>query len=137
VARVCHQRAKEIGQVLEGTLGAFRIAADERQDGVQAIEQKVRPDARLQRLQARLGERRRERLGVQPEVREKQHGGERGQDNGAGGARHGNCGDRQYRAMVEPRDCDGERNRRRPAAPHGEARQNAGGEEKGEQFDEE
>ena len=39
----------------------LRIAAHQRQHGVDAVEQEMRPDARLQRLQPRLGERRRQR----------------------------------------------------------------------------
>jgi hypothetical protein len=56
---------------------ALRVAADEREHGIQAVEEEMRPDPRLQRLQARLGERRRERLREQAEIAEQ------------GGSRHG------------------------------------------------
>ena len=65
LARVRHQGAKQVRQVLERALGALRVAADERQHRVQAVEQEVRADARLQRLQPRFGKRGRMRLGEQ------------------------------------------------------------------------
>ena len=59
LAVVGHQHAEQFRQVLERVLGAPRIAADQRQHGVHAVEQEMRPDARLQRLQPRLDKRRR------------------------------------------------------------------------------
>ena len=47
-----------------------RLGAHERQHRVDAVEQEVGPDPRLQRLQPRLGDRRRQRLGAQPEIAE-------------------------------------------------------------------
>ena len=52
--RVAQRRAKQIGQVLDGLLGALRVAARQCRDRVHAVEQEVRADARLQRLNARL-----------------------------------------------------------------------------------
>ena len=52
--RVAQRRAKQIGEILDGLLGALRVAARQRRDRVHAVEQEVRPDARLQRLDARL-----------------------------------------------------------------------------------
>ena len=49
-----HQHAEELGQVLERGLGALRVLADQRQHRIDAVEQEVRADARLQRLQPRL-----------------------------------------------------------------------------------
>ena len=52
--RVAQRRAKQIGEVLDGLFRALRVAARQRRDRVHAVEQEVRADARLQRLDARL-----------------------------------------------------------------------------------
>ena len=70
LAVVAHQHAEQVGHVLERGFGAPRVAAHQRQHGVDAVEQEMRPDARLQRLQPRLGDRRRQRAGAQMEVDE-------------------------------------------------------------------
>ena len=62
LAVVAHQHAEQVRHVLQRGLGAPRVAAHERQHRVDAVEEEVRPDARLQRLQPRLGDRRRQRL---------------------------------------------------------------------------
>ena len=72
VAVVAHQHAKEIGQILERRLGAARLAAHQRQHRGDAVEQEVRPDARLQCLQSGFGDRRRKRARAQPEVADQQ-----------------------------------------------------------------
>ena len=54
IAVVAHQHAEQIGHVLERGLGALRVRAHEREHGVDAVEQEMRADARLQRLQPRL-----------------------------------------------------------------------------------
>src|SRR5687767_11389681 len=77
--RIGHQRAEQIRQVLERALGALRVAPDERQHRVQAVEQEMRTDARLQRLQPRLGERRRIGLGEQTQVGEQSAADQRAQ----------------------------------------------------------
>jgi hypothetical protein len=74
LAVVAHQHAEQVGHVVQRFLGPLRIAAHEREHAVQAVEQEMRPDARLQRLQPRLGDRRRQRAHAQPEVSD-QHGG--------------------------------------------------------------
>ena len=51
--RVAQRGAEQIGEILDGFLGALRVAARQRRDRVHAVEQEVRPDARLQRLDAR------------------------------------------------------------------------------------
>ena len=55
-ARIRHQAAEKVGEVLERALGALRVAAHQPQHGVDAVEKEMRPDARLQRLQPRFGE---------------------------------------------------------------------------------
>ena len=70
LAVVAHQHAEEVGHVLERGFGALRVGAHQREHGVDAVEQEMRPDARLQRLQPRLGDRRRQRPRAQPEVGE-------------------------------------------------------------------
>ena len=67
---VAHQHPEQVGQVLQCRLGAPRLGTDEREHGVDAVEQEMRPYARLQRLQPRLGDRRRQRLGAQMKVAE-------------------------------------------------------------------
>ncbi len=59
---VCHGRAEQIRHVFQRNLGALGIGAHDAQHGVDGVEQEVRPDARLQRLQPRFMARRRERL---------------------------------------------------------------------------
>ncbi len=54
LARIGQQHAEQVGQIVQHRLGLVRIAAREAGDAVQAVEEKVRPDARLQRLHARL-----------------------------------------------------------------------------------
>ena len=54
VALLVEVGAEQIGEILHGFLGARRVAARERGDGVHAVEQEVRADARLQRVHARL-----------------------------------------------------------------------------------
>src|SRR5262249_52182827 len=81
--RIRDEAAKQVRQVLERPLGALRVAANERQHRVDAVEEKVRPDARLQRLQPRLGERRRERLDQQPEIDEQERGKRGGEERAA------------------------------------------------------
>jgi hypothetical protein len=49
-ARVRHDGAEEIREILERSLGALRVAADDGEDRVQTIEKEVRPNAGLQRL---------------------------------------------------------------------------------------
>ena len=68
LAVVAHQHAEEVGEVLERGLRAPRLAAHQRQHRGDAVEQEMRADARLQRLQPRLGDRRRQRARAQPEV---------------------------------------------------------------------
>ena len=68
IAVVGHQHAEQIGHVLQRRLGALGLLADQAQHGVDAVEQEMRPDARLQRLQPRLGQRRRQRAVAQVEV---------------------------------------------------------------------
>src|SRR5207302_9849330 len=68
IAVVAHQDAKELGQVLKCGFGALRLAANERKHRVDAVEQKMRTNARLQRLQSRFGDRRRERFDAQLKI---------------------------------------------------------------------
>ncbi len=68
VAGVAHQHPEQVGKVFQRGFGATRLGADQRQHGVEAVEQEMRPDARLQRLQARFHQRRRKRPGAQLEV---------------------------------------------------------------------
>ena len=58
-------RSARFSSVCSARRGSVRIRPEH---GVERIEQEVRPDARLQRLQPRLGERRRIGAGAQPEV---------------------------------------------------------------------
>ena len=53
VALLAEIGAEQIGEILHRLLGARRVAARERGDGVHAVEEEVRPDARLQRMHAR------------------------------------------------------------------------------------
>ena len=55
--RVAQRRAEQVGEVLDRLLGAPWVAARERRDRVQAVEQEMRAHSRLQRLdpRARLG----------------------------------------------------------------------------------
>ncbi len=72
VAVVAHQHAKQVGQVLSAASarrGSLRTSDSTRGD---AVEQEVRADARLQRLQPRLGDRRRQRASAQPEIGDQQ-----------------------------------------------------------------
>ena len=48
-------RTEQIGQVLDCALGVLRPQRDKARDRVHAVEQEMWPDARLQRLEARLG----------------------------------------------------------------------------------
>ena len=68
IAVVRHQHAEQIGHVLQRGLGALGLCADQAQHGIDAVEQEMRPDARLQRLQPRLGQRRRQGAVAQVEV---------------------------------------------------------------------
>ena len=52
------QTAKQFGQVFERAFRALGIAPNDRQNRIQTVEQEMRPDARLQRLEPCLGERR-------------------------------------------------------------------------------
>jgi hypothetical protein len=52
-----HQLAKQVREVFERALGTLRVPPHQREHRVQAVEQEMRPDPRLQRLQPRLGER--------------------------------------------------------------------------------
>ena len=61
-ARVLHQGAKQLGQFFERLFGTARIAADDAENAVQAVEQKMRADARRERHQPGFGEGRRMRL---------------------------------------------------------------------------
>ena len=47
--------ARQVGEVLHGFLGAPRIGAREGRYGIHAVEQKMRSDTRLQRVDARPG----------------------------------------------------------------------------------
>src|SRR5688500_6864538 len=118
LARVRHQGAEEIRQVLERALGALRIAPDQRQHRVQAVEQEVRPDARLQRLQARLGQRRRVRLDEEAKVHQQAGGhqhAEQQQSRQRGAQRRlGHLGDQ---ARVEPDQRHHHREHCRAAGP--------------------
>ena len=49
-AVVGHQHPEQVSHILQRPFGALGFAADERQHGIQAVEQEMRPDARLQRL---------------------------------------------------------------------------------------
>ena len=55
VALVAQGGAEQVGQILHRLLGARGIAAREGGDGVHAVEEEVRPDARLQGMHARGG----------------------------------------------------------------------------------
>ena len=80
LAVIGHQHAEQIGEVLEHGLGAPRVLAYQAQHGVDAVEQKVRADARLQRLQPRLGQRRRQRAAAQIEIADQNAGHEHGEN---------------------------------------------------------
>ena len=54
----------------ERGLRLLRIGADEREHRIDAVEQEMRADARLQRLQPGFGDRRRQRLRAKPEIDE-------------------------------------------------------------------
>ena len=73
---VGHQNTKQIRHVLQCDFGAPRILAYQRQYGIQAVEQKMRADARLQCLKSRLRERRRQRSAAQVEIREQRRSDE-------------------------------------------------------------
>ena len=45
--------AEQVGEILHGRFRARRVAARERGDGVHAVEEEVRADARLQCMHAR------------------------------------------------------------------------------------
>ena len=72
----------------------LRLGADERKDGVDAVVEEMRPDARLQRLDARLRDGRREGAGAQVEVGEGDAGREEHEEGHAArrspGPRSGN-----------------------------------------------
>src|SRR5437899_1618838 len=55
LAVVAHQHAEEVRHILQRTFGLPRIVAHEREHGSDAVEQEMRADARLQRLQPRFG----------------------------------------------------------------------------------
>ena len=69
-AVVAHQDAKEIGHVEQRGFRLFRVGAHERQHRVDAVEQEMRANPGLKRLQPRLGDRRRQRLRAQAEIAE-------------------------------------------------------------------
>ena len=94
--------------------GSLRI---ERQHGVDAVEQEVRPDARLQRLQARLGDRRRERLGAKLKVDEQHAATISAERRRRAAARGGDILDRVAATAVLNASVDGERQRRTTIAP--------------------
>src|SRR5437773_5710829 len=56
---VDHDGAKQLRQILQSALGALGILTDQRKHSVQSVEEEVRPDASLEGLQPRLGNRRR------------------------------------------------------------------------------
>src|ERR1700704_1468768 len=56
---VDHDSAEQLRQILQSALGSLRILANERKHGVQGVEEEMRTDASLKRLQPRLGNRRR------------------------------------------------------------------------------
>lgn len=70
MAVVAHQNAEEVGHVQQRGFGLLRIGAHKRQYGVDAVEQEMGTNPRLQRLQSRFGDGGRERLCPKPEVRE-------------------------------------------------------------------
>jgi hypothetical protein len=70
-------------QILERRLRAPRLLTHQGQHGVDAVEEKMRPDARLQRLQPRFRERRRVGTQVQSEVSEHERGGARSEQQRA------------------------------------------------------
>ena len=65
---VAHQRAEEIGQLLQRRLGAPRLCPDQGQNGVQAVEQEMRTDTRRQGLEPRLGQRWRKGFDAQRKI---------------------------------------------------------------------
>ena len=57
LTRVRHHRAKQVREILDRGFGTTAVAPHQGQHRVQTVEQKMRPDTRLQRLQSRLGKR--------------------------------------------------------------------------------
>jgi hypothetical protein len=47
-SRIAHGGAEQVGQGLQRCLGLLRPGADQRQHGIQRVEQEMRPDARIQ-----------------------------------------------------------------------------------------
>src|SRR5450755_1497979 len=72
LAVVAHENAEQIRQIFQRRFRAPRLAAHQRQYRGDAVEQEMRPDAGLQRLQPRLGNRRRERFRTQLKI-EQEH----------------------------------------------------------------
>ena len=89
------RRAEEVGQVEHGALGALRVLAHQAGDGVHAVEQEVRADARLQRIGLGAGTGAHLRAPGVDRVEVRQHGRHHHQgDRGAAGgeAPHGDVG---------------------------------------------
>src|SRR5204862_73918 len=90
--------AEQLGQVFEDALGLARIEANERERGVERVEEEVRPDARLQLGEARrrLGRQRRQGEQAQPledrrrnrSAGERRPGAEQRSEAGAGRVRN-------------------------------------------------
>ena len=68
LAVVGHHGAEQLREVFQRGFGALRLLANQRKHRVQAVEEEMRADAGLERLQARLGDRRREGAVAQMEV---------------------------------------------------------------------
>lgn len=79
-----HQRAEQIGQILDDRFGAAWVGPDQRQHRIDGIEQKVRANARLQRLQTRRHHPRRERPATHAKVLKHEEHAERGQRQRSG-----------------------------------------------------
>ncbi len=107
-AAVGHERAEQFRQVLQRALGARRIAPDQRQHRVQAVEQEMRADARLQRLQPRLGQRRRVGAQVQRQVGEHERHACRGVEQGARKRHLGVLTERRVRARGKRQHQNGD-----------------------------
>ena len=84
--------------------GALRVAAHQRQHRVDAVEQEMRPDARLQRLQPRLGDGRRQRAGAQMEIEQQDADREQAEQDPARqrARRHGRAAGPASRTGADP-----------------------------------
>jgi hypothetical protein len=82
-AVVAHQHPKEVGHVLQRDLSPLGVASDQRKHRVDAVEQEMRPDSRLQRLQPGFGDGRRQRPGAQMEIGQQYGDGDQSEDDPA------------------------------------------------------